>query len=215
MLTEANMRGYGFQYDLSQTPSLVRNYYTDCKSLGACGWQGSIVSRGETAHNSPQGLFVRSCPTEAMISLKPGESAAYPLFFDKGAGAGISFQPVGPADYQENPHNGFNLILSGGAIQTYLYDAGQGFGQITATEPVSAPGASNLFAQQAIVQTHRIILYNPQSSPTAAAYCLESDATAQKLVGNFTKITAQATYQDKTVGVTALKKFVFPSVLIQ
>lgn len=150
-----------------------------------------------------------------MISVKPGVSVAYPLFYDKGVGAGISFTPVQPADYEENAHNGYNLVLNGAPLQAYLYDAGQGFGQITATQQIVPPSVSNLFAPQSIVQTHRIILYNPTNSPLAASYCLESDDTAQKLVGNFTKITAQATYQDKTVGLTALKKFVFPSVLIQ
>ena len=30
LLTEGNLRGYGFQYDLSQAPSIQQNYYNKC-----------------------------------------------------------------------------------------------------------------------------------------------------------------------------------------
>lgn len=97
-----------------------------------------------------------------------------------------------------------------------MYDAGQGsFGQITDEQRLSAPLASHVFSQQSFVHTHWLILTNPGTATSAVSYCLKSDDAAQLLVGNFTNITSQATYRDKTVGVTALKKFVFPSAFIQ
>lgn len=30
LLTESNVRGYGFQHDLSQVPSVQANYYDNC-----------------------------------------------------------------------------------------------------------------------------------------------------------------------------------------
>ena len=148
--------------------------------------------------------------------LSPGESSAYPLFYDRGNGDNISFAPVQTSDYEKLGNFGFDITTNGGDLETYLYDAGQGtFGQITDTQLVSVPGASNVFGQQSLVHTHWLILSNPQGSNSAVSYCLKSDDAAQLLVGNFTNITSQATYRDKTVGVTALKKFVFPSAFIQ
>ena len=39
MLTQANHRGYGFQYDLSHSPTLGQNYYNNCADLGLCQLQ--------------------------------------------------------------------------------------------------------------------------------------------------------------------------------
>ena len=130
--------------------------------------------------------------------------------------ASLSFTPVSTSDYQKNAHIGYNVTVSGGKIQAFLYDAGVGsFGDITATQDLLPTSVSHLFSTQSLTYTHWLILSNPVSAPVAVSYCLESDDTAQKLVGNFTTISSQATYEDKTVGVTAIKKFVFPSAFIQ
>ncbi|MBP6910376.1 hypothetical protein KBC03_02150 [Patescibacteria group bacterium] len=131
-------------------------------------------------------------------------------------GANLSFAPVQTADYMKLGDFGFDVTLKGGNLESYLYDAGGGsFGRITATNTLTPPSVSNLFSTQPLVYTHRLILSNPTSSTTAVSYCLKSDETAQLLVGNYTLISSQATYNDKTVGVTAIKKFVFPSAFIQ
>lgn len=214
MLTEDNLRGYGFEHTLPDNSSLMMNY-TNCAQAGLCHLQGRIVSQGESINNTVQSLSSRSCAPEAMIILQPGQSSAYPLFYDRGE-ARLSFTPVSSSDYQRNAHIGYDVTLSGGKIEAFLYDAGIGsFGQITATQELLPTTVSHLFATQSLTYTHRLILSNPVNAPAAVSYCLQSDETAQKLVGNFTTISSQATYDDKTVGVTAIKKFVFPSAFIQ
>ncbi len=39
LLTEANVRGYGFQHDLAQSPTVGQNYYSDCTTKGLCKLQ--------------------------------------------------------------------------------------------------------------------------------------------------------------------------------
>jgi|GEM_PF-5233705 len=215
LLTEGNVRGYGFQHDLSQT-TIQANYYQDCASKGLCKLQGRIVSQGQSINNSVSSLSNQVCNPADMIRLTPGSSSAFPLFYDRGDGANISFAPVQHGDYDKLGSFGFDVTMSGGSLEAYLYDAGQGpFGQITANQVITAPSVSNLFGQQLLLPSHRLILSNPVTAHSAVSYCLKSDDAAQLLVGNFTNISSQATYNDKTVGVTAIKKFVFPSAFIQ
>ncbi len=215
MLTEANLRGYGFQYDLWQT-DIEKNYYDNCKESALCDMQGNVVAQGVAIYDSPDSLISQACEPTEMISLQPGASSAYPLFYDRWSSANLSFAPVQSEDYAKLDLGWFDITLSGWSLEAYLYDAGEGsFGRITASETVHLPGQDALFAQQSLVHTHWLIVTNPQNNTTAVSYCLNSDDAAHKLVGNYTRITAQATYSDKTVGVTALKKFVFPSAFIQ
>lgn len=215
MLTQANLRGYGFEYNLADSP-VAANYYSGCSASGLCQLQGRTIARGESINNTVQSLSDRACSSEAMITLQPGQTSAYPLFYDRGEGSALSFDPVENADYERNAHNGYQVTVSGGTLEAFLYDAGLGsFGQITATDHIAPPTIAHLFSTQSITYTHRLILSNPVDHPVAVSYCLQSDETAQKLVGNFTTIRSQATYEDTTVGLTAIKKFVFPSAFIQ
>lgn len=214
LLTEANSRGYGFQHDLSQT-TIQTNYYNNCTASWLCKLQGGITSQWRSVSASVESL-TSACSADHMISLAPWASSAYPLFYDRWMGDNISFAPVQTADYEKLWVHGFEVSLDGGALDAYLYDAGQGsFGQITASEHLTPPSVSHLFSQQPLVYTHWLIITNPNTANSAVSYCLQSDDAAQLLVGNFTNINSQATYRDKTVGVTAIKKFVFPSAFIQ
>ncbi len=215
MLTQANLRGYGFEYNLAGSP-VAANYYSGCSAHGICQLQGRTIAKGESINATVHSLSDRTCSPEAMILLQPGQTSAYPLFYDRGEGPTLSFDPVEDTDYEKNAHNGYQVTVSGGKLAAFLYDAGIGsFGQITATDYIVPPSSSHLFSTQSITYTHRLILSNPVDNPVAVSYCLQSDETAQKLVGNFTTISSQATYEDTTVGLTAMKKFVFPSAFIQ
>ncbi len=119
-------------------------------------------------------------------------------------------------DYDKLGEFGFDINLQGGTLEAYLYDAGIGsFGSVTATGYVNPPSITHLFSTKPLTYTNWLILTNPNTNTSAVSYCLKSDETAQLLVGNFTTINSQATYGDKTVGVAATKKFVFPSAFIQ
>lgn len=213
LLTESHDRGYGFQYDLWQT-TLQENYYNNCSSKQLCTIRGQIVSHWPVIADSVQSLETSSCDTN-MIVLQAGRTNAYPLFYDQGRGSDLSFQPVAGTDYTRLNHKWFAITVSGWDVETFLYDAWQGsFGKITSSQLVREPGDLSLFAQQSTVHTHWLIITNPNDTD-AVSYCLKSDDAAHKLVGNFTRIISQATYSNKTVGLTAVKKFVFPSAFIQ
>jgi len=115
MLTEENLRGYGFQYSITDSSPLMANY-TTCNRPGLCHLQGNIVSQGESINNTLQSLTSRACAPEAMIVLQPGQSSAYPLFYDRGE-ARLSFTPVSTSDYERDAHVGYSMTLSGGKIQ--------------------------------------------------------------------------------------------------
>lgn len=113
MLTQSNLRGYGFEYDLSQTPSVIASYYGNCKQTGLCQLQGRTIAKGQSINNSVQSLTSRTCSSDVMISLSPGQSSAYPLFYDRGVAPGVSFTPVTSANYERNAHNGYDVVVSG------------------------------------------------------------------------------------------------------
>lgn len=100
LLTEANVRGYGYQQDLSKS-SIETNYYANCAGKSLCQLQGRIISHGAGISDSPASLSSSSCESADMIVLTPGESSAYPLFYDRGNGDNISFAPVQTSDYEK------------------------------------------------------------------------------------------------------------------
>lgn len=112
MLTQANLRGYGFEYNLADTPTLARNYYAGCAASGLCQLHGRTIAKGESINNTIQSLSDRVCSPDAMITLQPGQNTAYPLFYDRGEGRALSFVSADDADYEKNAHNGYHVTLS-------------------------------------------------------------------------------------------------------